>query len=79
MTIREVHDLMENELRCVQRASVNGCDRECDTCPLVRDTDDIVAAYGYVIKMLENNTEYIIEEQKYSIGKWIEQHMEELK
>ena len=49
----KAHDIMENELRCVQRASVNACDRDCAHCELLRDTTDIVQAYGYVIKMLE--------------------------
>lgn len=53
MTIQKVHDLMENELRCIQWASTNRCDRECGKCPLVREDKDLIEAYGYVIKMLE--------------------------
>ena len=47
------HDIMENELRCVQRASCGGCDRECGECPLMMDDKEIIKAYGYVIRMLE--------------------------
>lgn len=47
------HDIMENELRCVQRASCGGCDRECGECPLLMDDKEIIKAYGYVIRMLE--------------------------
>ena len=47
------HDIMENELRCVQRASNHLCDRECDKCDLLEDTDEIIKAYGYVIRTLE--------------------------
>ena len=51
MTREEVHDLMENELRCVQRG--NYCDRDCAKCPLVKDDKELIEAYGYVIKALE--------------------------
>ena len=53
MTIQRCHDVMENELRCVQRASVNACDRDCEHCELLMDTNEIVQAYGKVIKLLE--------------------------
>ena len=53
MTVNEVRDIMENELRCVQIASTNKCNRDCANCPIVMDTGKIIAAYGYVIKMLE--------------------------
>ena len=67
ITIKEVHDIMENELRCVQRTSVNGCDKECDKCPISTDIDKLVKAYGYVIRMIENDTEYIIQSQKNAV------------
>lgn len=53
MTIQRCHDIMENELRCVQRAGVNGCDRDCGSCVLLMDTNEIIQAYGKVIKLLE--------------------------
>ena len=53
MTTKMAIELMENELHCVQTASQNLCDRECDKCPLVRNTDDIIKAYGMAIKALE--------------------------
>lgn len=54
MNLRRVHNIMENELRCVQRASVNGCDRDCGHCELLMNTDEIMQAYGKVIKTLED-------------------------
>ena len=51
MNREQVHDLMENELRCVQRG--NYCDRDCAKCPLVKDDKELIEAYGYVIKALE--------------------------
>ena len=51
MTREQVHDLIENELRCVQRG--NYCDRDCAKCPLVKDDKELIEAYGYVIKALE--------------------------
>lgn len=55
MTREQVHDLMENELRCVQRG--NYCDRDCAKCPLVKDDKELIEAYGYVIKELEQEQE----------------------
>ena len=59
MTTQRLHDIMENELRCVKRASVNGCDRDCGECDLLMDTDELIEAYVKVIKM----TERIIESE----------------
>ena len=53
MDLIKAHEIMENELRCVQRASVNACDRDCGHCDLLIDTSEIVQAYGMVIKILE--------------------------
>ena len=58
MTTEEVRNIMKNELRCVQTASTNSCDRDCGNCQLVMDTEKIVEAYRYVIEMLENNMKY---------------------
>ena len=54
MTREQAHDLMENELRCVQRG--NYCDRDCAKCPLVKDDKELIEAYGYVIKALEQQS-----------------------
>ena len=51
MTREQVHDIMEDVLRCVQRG--NYCDRDCAKCPLVKDDKELIEAYGYVIKALE--------------------------
>ena len=61
------HDIMENELRCVQRASCGGCDRECGECSLLMDDKEIIKAYGYVIRMLELPSVT----QKSGTGHWI--------
>lgn len=53
MTTQRIHDIMENELRCVQRASVNACDRNCKECNLLMDTDEIIQAYNEIIKIIE--------------------------
>lgn len=59
------HDIMENELRCVQTASCGGCDRECGECSLLMDDKEIIKAYGYVIRMLE------LPSVTQKSGKWI--------
>lgn len=52
MDLIKTHEIMENELRCVQRASVNACDRDCGHCDLLMDTGEIIQAYGKVIQLL---------------------------
>lgn len=54
MTKEEVHDLMEDELRCAQRA--NYCDIDCAKCPLAKEDKELIEAYGYVIKALEQES-----------------------
>ena len=59
MDLIKTHEIMENELRCVQRASVNACDRDCGHCDLLMDTGEIIQAYGMVIKMLESWSSFV--------------------
>lgn len=59
MTKKQAIEIIENEIRCVQRA--NYCDRDCANCPLVRKDEDILSAYAMAIKALE----------KPKVGKWI--------
>lgn len=49
----EVQHIMETELKCVQRAAANVCDRNCGECDLLMDTNKIIQAYSYVITLLE--------------------------
>lgn len=44
----EVLELLKTERECVSRAG--SCDRNCSKCPLVRDTDKLLAMYDTVIK-----------------------------
>ena len=53
MTIQRIHDIMKNELRCVQRNELKECDRDCSKCDLLMDTDEIIQAYNDVLKILE--------------------------
>ena len=53
MTTEQILKVLENELRCVQRASTNQCDRGCEKCDLVMDDAVIVKAYGSAIKAVE--------------------------
>lgn len=53
MTIQRIHDIMENELQCVQRNELKECDRDCGKCDLLMDTDEIIQAYNDVLKILE--------------------------
>lgn len=71
MTRKEVRDLMENELRCIQRAGTSSCDRDCGKCPLVREDTELIQAYGYVIKMLETDWTLVSEGIPHEEGKYL--------
>ena len=47
-----VADLMRNELACIKRAK--HCDRQCAACDLVKDDEELIAAYGDVIGALQS-------------------------
>ncbi len=47
---RALH-LMKIEKECIERAEE--CDRECGKCDLVQDTEELLAAYDFVIGALE--------------------------
>ena len=64
MTNKQAAELMENELRCVQRASSNRCDRDCARCDLLKPTEDIVTAYGSAIKALERGNKQDLEDEE---------------
>lgn len=59
----EVLDLLKTERECVSRA--DRCDRNCEKCPLVRDTADLLAMYDAVIKYYGN---HVLQNQK---GKYV--------
>ena len=50
MTLNEVIKVIETERECVARQQ---CDRDCGKCDLVMETEDILAAYEYVLDMLK--------------------------
>lgn len=54
LTSSEVLYLMKNELACIKRA--NFCNRDCLHCDLVQEDCELIAAFEYVIKMLEEAT-----------------------
>ena len=42
-------DVLKVELQCVQRSSENACERNCQYCDLLLDTNEIIEAYNHVI------------------------------
>lgn len=51
MTEQEAKEYMENEIRCIQRASY--CDHDCAKCELVKEEEPLLEAFGMAIKALE--------------------------
>lgn len=51
MTKQRAIELLEIERECVKRA--DNCDRNCASCSLVQETDEILEMYSYVISHLK--------------------------
>lgn len=54
MTVEKAIAILKNERECVMTASANNCNRECLTCPLVKETYEILSAYNFIINRLES-------------------------
>ena len=52
MDIKKVRNLMEIETKCIKRA--NTCNRDCANCDLVQKDEDLLEAYGYVLRILDS-------------------------
>ena len=52
MTNRQAIEIMKIEKECVLRQDTPKCDRKCQYCDLLVNTDDVVKAYETVIKAL---------------------------
>lgn len=55
LTLDDVIDILQNEQECVKRAAADKCNRKCEKCDLLRDTDNILKAYEIAIKNLKTN------------------------
>lgn len=53
MTENEAVKLMLNEIVCINTADHNECNRDCASCSLVKETDELLEAYNMAIKALE--------------------------
>ena len=49
MTLQKAIDVLSTERECVSR----DCDRDCGKCDLVMKTEDILAAYDYILNLLK--------------------------
>lgn len=56
MTEIEAKAYMEDEIRCIQRASY--CDRDCAKCALAKEEEPLLEAFGVAIDALEKVQEY---------------------
>ena len=52
--VTKIIDIIENEKKCVLRAGKEECDRDCLHCDLLRDSNDIIQSYDYVLDVLNN-------------------------
>lgn len=51
MLYREMIEILENELKCMKAAET--CNRECQYCQLVRDSDDVIEAHEMALNYLK--------------------------
>lgn len=54
MTLARIIELLEVERECIQRASHDECDRECGSCDLVQDSDELKEMYESAIRIMKN-------------------------
>lgn len=52
MTLLEAEDIIYTEYQCILRA-VLGCDKCCENCNLVREPEEILAAYKLMLAAAE--------------------------
>lgn len=57
MTEKEAIEIIKIEKQCVLK-SIEGCDRKCADCDLVRPDQEIIAGYDTAIKALEEIQQY---------------------
>lgn len=54
MTLERMVHLLKIELECLQRNKFGiGCDRNCETCDIVQDTNELITMYKSVIDLLQ--------------------------
>lgn len=51
MKVSEAKEYMEDEVRCIQRATY--CDRNCAKCELVKEEKPLLESFGLAIQSLE--------------------------
>ena len=57
LSVDEVLQILETERKCVSRASSSiPCNRRCDKCDLVLDSEDIIYAYSWAIGFIKQTT-----------------------
>ena len=58
MNISRVIDILKTEKECVERAGTGtpnkSCERNCADCDLLLDDEEILQAYTFTIKCMEN-------------------------
>ena len=53
---KRAKELMKIERECVYRNALPfGCDRKCAECDIVQSDEELLAAYDFVIGVLEND------------------------
>lgn len=55
INIKRALELMKIEKECIQRNKDEKCDRECEVCDLLQNTDELLEAYEAVINFISNN------------------------
>lgn len=54
MGIERIIEILNIEKECVKRNINKDCERDCETCDLVLEDDEIITAYTLAISILKN-------------------------
>lgn len=55
MTLKRALELMKIEKQCIERNEKNECNRECEVCDLLQNTEELIEAYKIIIHFVSTN------------------------
>lgn len=64
MTLKRALELMKIEKKCIKRNKDQKCNRECEKCDLVQNTDELLEAYKIIIHFVSTNLKISKEEKR---------------
>jgi len=61
MTVQRVVELLKIELECIKRNNGSSCDRHCESCDLLQDSQELIDCYETALFLLQGGKEQMPE------------------